>query len=129
MAKGTDIVSDIEPAHVMNEVQHRRRWTFLQKLRVAQEASVPGMTVTSIARKYGMAPSQLFHWRKLLLQEGEEIVSANYRGIAYVEIRELKRRIRELERLLGRATMENEILRETVALEKSRRQQGKIAGQ
>jgi len=125
MAKGTDIVSDIEPAHVMNEVQHRRRWTFLQKLRVAQEASVPGMTVTSVARKYGMAPSQLFRWRKLLLNAGQEIVSASDQGFADGELRELKRRVRELERLLGRATLENEILRETVALGKSRIQSGK----
>jgi len=125
MARGKDIVSDIEPAHGMNQVQHRRRWTFLQKLRVAQEASVPGMTVTSVARKHGMAPSQLFRWRKLLLNAGQEIVSASDQGFADGELRELKRRVRELERLLGRATLENEILRETVSLGKSRSQPGK----
>jgi transposase len=80
------------------------------------------MTVTSVARKYGMAPSQLFRWRKLLLNAGQEIVSASDQGLAHGELRELMRRVRELERLLGRATLENEILRETVALEKSRRQ-------
>ena len=124
MARGTDNVSDIKAAHIMNEVQHRRRWTFLQKLRVAQEASVPGMTVTSVARKYGMAPSQLFRWRKLYLKGGQEIVSATDQGSANGELRDLKRRVRELERLLGKTTLENEILRETVALEKSRRQPG-----
>ena len=108
----------------MNEVQHRRRWTFVQKLRVAQEASVPGMTVTSVARKYGMAPSQLFRWKKLYLKGGQEIVSATDQGSANGELRDLKRRVRELERLLGKTTLENEILRETVALEKSRRQPG-----
>ena len=124
MARGTDIVSDIEPAHGMNQVQHRRRWTFLQKLRVAQEASALGMTVTSVARKYGIAPSQLFRWRKLLQNVGQEIVSAGDQGFAHGELRELKRRIRELERLLGRATLENETLKEIVALEKSRGQPG-----
>ena len=128
MARVKDIVSDIEPAHGMNQVQHRRRWTFLQKLRVAQESSVPGMTVTSVARKYGMAPSQLFRWRKLLLKAGQEIVSVSDQGFADGELRELKRRVRELERLLGRATLENEILRETVALQKSRRQPGEDRG-
>jgi transposase len=125
MARGKDIVSEIEPAHAMNQAQHRRRWTFLQKLQVAQEASVPGMTVTSVARKYGMAPSQLFRWRKLLLKAGQEIVSASDQGFDHEELLELKRRVRELERLLGRATLENEILRETRALEKSSRQPGK----
>lgn len=124
MARGTDNVSDNEAAHPMNEVQHRRRWTFLQKLRVAQEASAPGMTVTSVARKYGMAPSQLFRWRKLFLTAGQEIVSASDQGFAPGELRELKCRVRELERLLGKATVENEILRETVVLVKLRRQPG-----
>ena len=125
MARGKDIVSYIEPAHGMNQVQHRRRWTSLQKLRVAQEASAPRMSVTSVARKYGMAPSQLFRWRKPLQNVGQEIISAGDQGFAHGELRELKRRmIRELERLLGRATLENEILKETVALEKSRSQRG-----
>jgi len=128
MARGTDIVSDIEPANGMNQVQHRRRWTFHQKLRVAQESSVPGVTITSVARKYGVAPSQLFRWRKIFLNGGQEIVSATDQGFAHVELRELKRRVRELERLLGRATLENEILRETVALEKSRRKPGEDHG-
>lgn len=128
MARVKDIVSDIEPARGMNQVQHRRRWTFLQKLRVAQESSVPGMTITSVARKYGMAPSQLFRWRKLLLKAGQEIVLGTDQGFAHVELRELKRRVRALERLLGRATLENEILRETVALQKSRRQPGEDRG-
>ena len=115
-------MSDIEAAHLMNEVRRRRRWTFLQKLRVAQEASAPGMTVTSVARKYGMAPSQLFRWRKLFLKAGQEIVSASDQGFARGELRELKCRVRELERLLGKATVENEILRETVAQRKLGRQ-------
>ena len=128
MGRSTDNVSANEAAHLMNEVQRRRRWTFFQKLRVAQEASVPGMTVTSVARKYGMAPSQLFRWRKLLLKGSQEIASASDQGFAQGELRELKRRVRELERLLGRATLENEILRETVALDKSRNQPGEIRG-
>ena len=119
MARGTDNVTDVESDQLMSEVQHRRRWTFLQKLRVAQEASAPGVTVASVARKYGLVPSQLFRWRKLFLKAGQEIVSASDQRSANGELRDLKRRVRELERLLGKATLENEILRETAALEKS----------
>lgn len=39
----------------------------------------------------------------------------------YGEILELRRRVRELERLLGKATVENEILRESIVLDKQRR--------
>jgi transposase len=125
MARGTENVSNIEAAHLMNEVQHRRRWTVVQKLQVAQEASVPGVTVTFVARKYGMAPSQLFRWRKSLLKVGHEIVSARDQAYHHGELLELKRRVRELERLLGKATLENEILRETLALGNSKRRPGK----
>ena len=125
MARDKDNVPEMEPAYSMNQVQHRRRWAFFQKLQVVQEASVAGMTVTAVAKKYGMAPSQLFRWKKLLLNAGEEIVSASDQGSADGELQELKRRVRELERLLGRATLENEILRETIALGKARSQPGK----
>jgi transposase len=118
MTRSTDNRIDLENAQLMTEVQQRRRWTFIQKLRVAQEASAPGTSVSSIARKYGMAPSQLFRWRKILLEGSQVHVSTVDRTSAQGELRELNRRVRELERLLGKATLENEILRETVALQK-----------
>jgi transposase len=124
MARDKDIVSEMEPVHGMNQIQHRRRWAIFQKLKVVQETSVAGMTVTSVAKKYGMAPSQLFRWRKLLLSAGQEIVSVSHQGYADGEFRELKSRVRELERLLGKVTLENEILKETIALGKSRSQRG-----
>lgn len=110
----------------MPEVQQRRRWTFIQKLRVAQEASAPGTSVSSIARKYGLAPSQLFRWRKILLEGSQAHVSIVDRTSAQGELRELNRRVRELERLLGKATLENEILRETVILQKRESGDGKV---
>ncbi len=116
--------SSSEPVQIMNEIQRRRRWTLVQKLQVAQEASAPGVTVTFVARKYGMAPSQLFRWRRSLLKSGQEIVSARDQGYDHGEFRELKRRMRVLERLLGKATLENEILRETLALGNSKKQPG-----
>jgi transposase len=64
------------------------------------------MTVTSAARKCGVAPSQLFGWRKLVLKACQEIVSARDQSFAHGELRELKCRVKELEWLLGKATVE-----------------------
>lgn len=122
MAKDTNQFSEIAPGEVLSSGRLRRRWTFMEKLRAAQEASAPGTTVSSVARKYGMAPSQLFRWRKLFLKRDQEIDGASYQVSADGELRELKCRVRELERLLGKATLDNEILRETAALEKTRSQ-------
>ncbi len=113
--------SDPDRVEVVTGVQRRRRWSFSEKLRAVEEASAPGMTVSYIARKYGMAPSLLFKWRRLMTEGGQEAVRAEDQVVAAAEVWELKRQIRELERLLGRKTLENEILREALALAKSKK--------
>jgi transposase len=68
-----------------------------------------------------MAPSQLFRWRKVILAHG--LVAAVPDGQATTvaaDLWELRHQIRELERLLGKKTLENETLREAIAREKSK---------
>jgi transposase len=49
-------------------------------------------------------------------QGGKEAVRADDAVVSVAEVRALERRIRELERVLGRKTLENEILREAMKL-------------
>ena len=56
-----------------------------------------------------------------MTEGGQEAVRADDQVVAAAEVRELKRQIRELERLLGKKTLENEILREALALTKSKK--------
>ena len=44
---------------VVNMVE-RRRWPLAEKLRIVEESSRPGMSVSDVARKYGVAPSLIF---------------------------------------------------------------------
>jgi transposase len=113
--------SGTERVEVITAVQRRRRWPLSEKLRAVEEASAPGMTVSYIARKYGIAPSLLFRWRRLMTEGGQEAVRADDQVVGAAEIRDLKRQIRELERLLGKKTLENEILREALALAKTKK--------
>ena len=46
----------------------RRRWTASEKVRIVEETFEPGMTVSLVARRYGVAPNQLFKWRRLVAQ-------------------------------------------------------------
>lgn len=101
---------------VVTSVQRRRRWTLHEKLRAVEELNVPGMTVSYVARKYGISPSLLFRWRKLMSEGGKQAIKADEEVVAAAEVRELKKRIRELERVLGRKTLENEILKEAVSV-------------
>jgi transposase len=46
-------------------VERRRRWSLQDKLRIVEETIQPGMTVTEVARRHGLAPSVVFTWRRL----------------------------------------------------------------
>lgn len=47
---------------------------------------------------------------------GKQAIKADDEVVAAAELRDLKKRVRELERVLGRKTLENEILKEAVAV-------------
>lgn len=49
-----------------------------------------------------------------MAEGGKEAVRADDAVVSAAEVRALEKRIRELERVLGRKTLENEILREAV---------------
>lgn len=112
----TSSFNGFEKVEVITSVQRRRRWTTAEKLQMVEESELPGMSVSYVARKYGVSASQLFSWRRLAregrfsaIQAGEEVVPVS-------ELRQLHAQIRELERLLGKKTMENEILKDAVKL-------------
>ena len=44
----------------------RRRWPAEAKARIVAESCVPGATVSGVARRHGLAASQLFAWRRQL---------------------------------------------------------------
>ncbi len=44
--------------------QTRRRWSVAFKRRVVAEASEPGVSVASVARRYDLNANQVFNWRR-----------------------------------------------------------------
>jgi transposase len=49
----------------------RRRWPDETKARIVEGALAPDANVSAIARRYGMAPSQLFGWRRKAIAGGQ----------------------------------------------------------
>ncbi|TWI50433.1 transposase, partial [Pseudomonas duriflava] len=45
--------------------ERRRRWSVEEKLIMVRESLEPGQSVSVVARRNGINPNQLFHWRKL----------------------------------------------------------------
>ena len=99
----------------------RRRWTTEQKLQTIEESFLPGETVSSVARRRGVAPNLLYRWRRLLTEGGAAAVGSDEPVVGSSEVRRLEERVRDLERLLGRKTMEVEILKDALARSESKK--------
>jgi len=97
-------------------LERRRRWSAEAKRDIVQETYQHGMSVSIIARKYGIIPSQLFYWRRLMENGALKGIKAEEEVVAVSEIKILEKRVRELERALGRITLDNEILKEAIRI-------------
>ena len=94
---------------VITSVQRRRRWSAEEKTRIVEETYAPGMSVSLVARQHGVAPNQVFKWRQLYAQGALSAVGAGEEVVSASEYRALQHQVRELQRLLGKKTLENEI--------------------
>lgn len=111
----------MDRVEVVTSVQRRRRFTPEQKRAIIEEAEQPGMSISIIARKYGINPSQVFTWRRLM-QEGALVAAgAEDQVVPLSEVKELKAEIRELQRLLGKKTMEVEILKDAIRIAREKK--------
>jgi transposase len=90
--------SGFDRIEVVTGVERRRRWSLGEKLKAVEETCSSGMSVSYVARKYGISPSLLFRWRKLMTEGGREAIRSDDAVVSAAEVRELKKRIRELER-------------------------------
>jgi len=105
-----------ERANESTPLERRRRWSAEAKRDIVQETYHQGMSVSIIARKYGIIPSQLFYWRRLMENGALKGIKAEEEVVAVSEIKILEKRVRELERALGRITLDNEILKEAIRI-------------
>lgn len=88
----------------------RCRFSAQEKQELVRLTYLPGNFVSTVARTYDIAPSVLFRWRSLekqgqltALKTGEQTVSAAQYAQALKEIK-------MLQRLLGQASTDNELL-------------------
>lgn len=100
--------------------QRRRRWSPEEKLAIIRESYEPGKSVSLVARLHGVNPNQLFQWRKLHESGGLSAVGAGEAVVPASQFAEAMREIKALQRLLGKKTLENEILKEAVEYGRSK---------
>ena len=66
------------------------------------------MSVSFVARQAGVSPSQLFAWKRRVLEGVHASVQADEDVVGTSRVRDREKRVRDL---LGRKTMKNEILK------------------
>jgi len=101
---------------VLSHPQRRRRWTPEEKKAIVDETYLPAMSVSLVARKHGIAPNQLFSWRRAMENGALTGVGTEQRVVPESDLKKLQERVKRLERLLGRKTEEVEILKEAVRI-------------
>ena len=103
-----------ETVEVITRDQRRRRWSLAEKATLVRRTYEPGMSVSRVARTEGVSASLLFQWRKLERQGALTAVQAGEVVVPASELAAARAEISKLQRILGKKTLENEILKEAV---------------
>lgn len=111
----------MSPTEVITSVERRRYWSARQKQAMVEEAEQAGSSISSVARKYDVHPNQLFKWRRLIHEGGLVAAHSEESVVPFSEVKQLRTQIRELQRLLGKKTMEVEILKDAVEIAREKK--------
>lgn len=103
-----------ETIEVITTDQRRRRWSIEEKSALVRRTYEPGMSVSLVARESGVSAGLLFQWRKLDREGALVAVSAGEAVVPASELAAARAEIAKLQRVLGKKTLENEILKEAV---------------
>lgn len=91
----------------MSEKKKYRTWTVAQKLEIVLAGLRGEVSVAEVCREHQISETLFYSWREKLLEGGAERLSGKEER---TELVELRKRVRDLERTLGRKTYELEIL-------------------
>ncbi len=95
----------------MAEQRKYRKFTARQKLEIVLAGLRGERTVKDVCREHEIAETLYYSWRDKLLEGGREALAGKDERQGE---RELRKRVRELERALGRKTYELEIAGEAL---------------
>jgi len=87
----------------------QRAWTASQKLEIVLAGMRGDRTVVEICREHEIDPTVYYRWRERMLEGAKTALGGSG---DHAELSEAHKRIRQLERSLGKKTLEVEILGE-----------------
>ena len=95
----------------MSEQRKYRSWTAQQKIEIVLAGLRGDRSVAEVCREHQISDNRFYSWRDKLLEGGRTALAGKEDRDGE---RELRRRVRELERALGRKTYELEIAGEAL---------------
>lgn len=72
--------------------QKRRRYTAEEKSRFVALSMQSGYSVSLVARQYGITPSLLFKWKRLMNDGGQSAIAAGDQVVSVAELNALEKR-------------------------------------
>ena len=106
---------------IIEQTKLRRHLTAEKKLTIIKISYTPDVTVTEIARKSNVGLSTLIKWRKYILKGSLTRVKDNTPPASASEVKKLKKEVQQLQKLLGKKSLQIEILREAVELAREKK--------
>ncbi|BDE72896.1 transposase [Delftia lacustris] len=112
-----------ESIEVVVKDQRRRHWSLAEKAALVRRTYELAMNVSLVARQEGVSAGLLLQWRKLERHSALTAVSVGEAVVPEYGLAAARAEIAKLQRVLGKKTLENEILKAAVkyAAEKSMR--------
>lgn len=111
----------MELIEVITSVQRRRRYSGQEKAQFVALTMQAGASVSSIARQYGISPSLLFKWKRLMQDGGVTAMEANDQVVSASDYNALLKKVKQLEQMLGRKTVEAEILKDALEIAQAKK--------
>lgn len=88
----------------------KRKWSVEQKAGIVQELN-SGVNIHELCRKYNLHAQTIYVWKRRLESGGKEGLKNSGEIVAKSQYVEAQKKISELERALGRKTLEYDILK------------------
>ena len=99
----------------------RRHLTAEQKLAVVRASYEPGVIVAEVARKYKVGVSSLLKWRKYANEGSLMSIKDKQAAVSANELKKLKKENQQLQRLLGKQSLQIEILKEGLSIAREKK--------
>lgn len=92
----------------------KRNWSAEQKTAIVLQGLKGESSIAEICRQHGISSAMYYQWRDRFLEAGKAGLSARGTNLNGEVV--LRSKVKELERIIGRLTVQNEILKKTEEL-------------